>query len=480
MGSHFLHSSGDTDIPVATRRCGPRSGRLSRILLPVLPLLCLAATVAGTPAQAAPASSAVSADSSSSQEGPARALARTAHPLGSTVPGGSDADLRAFDTMIRGADVVGVGEATHGSSEFYTVKHRLFRHLVERQGFRSFVLEIQWSAGVRLDEWVRHGGGDLDTIMDEEFQAGGSLWNTTETRDLFRWIRAWNLRHPQSPVRVAGDGPEFAGPALFDTVTSYVARTRPDLLPEVRRLYRESRPTASMEETFNARLALPLADRTRMREDTRRVLSLLEHRPAGIPAKEHDLMLQHARAIAQNATLFGFDIANDAAAALTYRDQVMADNTAWWQRHTGTKVFLSAHNSHVAGESAAPESQPKTQGQFLRERLGTRYVNAGFTFGRGSFNAIDPTASGSTWRRVDVGPTREGSGENTLEKVSRRDWYLDTRTAAPGTARNWLTTAHPIRNIGASWPVDAYENTRLRSTYDIVIHLHNISASHRR
>ncbi|MFE2865268.1 erythromycin esterase family protein [Embleya sp. NPDC059259] len=468
----------DADDPAVEPRHGPRARPISG-LRPVGPLLCMAAAAAGGPAHSA-ASAATPTDTAASRGDPACALARFAYPLGSTVPGGSTADLEPFDTMIRGADVVGVGEATHGSSEFCTIKHRLFRHLVEHRGFRGFVFAVHWGAGVRLDAWARHGTGHLRTIMDEEFQAGSSQWNTVETRDLFRWMRTWNVRHPDDPVRVAGAGADYADPALFDTVTAYVARTRPHLLPEVQRLYRESRPAARMDETIRARLARPLADRARLRADTRRVLSLLEPCPPGTAAAEHELMLRHAAVIARNATLFAFDTTDEVEAATRYREWVMADNTLWWQRHTGTKIFLSAHNGHVAARPRVPAGGPETQGRLLREQLGARYVNAGFTFGQGSFNAVDANAPGTPWRRFDIGPAIAYAGEDVLARVSRRDWYLDTRAVPAGPAHAWLAAAHPTRNLGASWPADEYENTRLHPTYDILVHVHHISAARHR
>ncbi|MGW1996805.1 erythromycin esterase family protein [Embleya sp. NPDC001921] len=378
MKSDDVYPSWEIEAPAIEPRRGP-GATVALGLVPARSPARGAATVAGAPGRVA-AGSASPTDSAAARGDPAWALAHSAHALGSTLPGGSEADLRAFDTMVGGADVVGVGEATYGSSEFCTVKHRLFRHLVERRGFRSLVLTVHRDAGVRLDAWVLHGTGHLRTIMDEEFRAGDSPWNTTETRDLFRWMRVWNVRRPDSPVRVAGNGVHCA-----------------------------------------------------------------------------------------------FDAADEAARR--HRDRVAADNTLWWQRHTGTRVFFSAHNAQIATEGRAGAG---TQGSVLRERLGARYVSAGFTFGQGSFNAIDKNAPGAPWRRFAIGPPAARTGEDVLERVSRRDWYLDTRAATPGVARDWIAAAHPTRSLGVAWPCDEYENTRLRASYDILIHLHQIGATHRR
>ncbi|WP_237535921.1 erythromycin esterase family protein [Streptomyces sp. SID3343] len=427
--------------------------------------LCLGATVGAAPAQAG------------NSTDPVRALSRAAQTLGSTQPGGSDNDLRAFDRMIGNASVVGVGEATHGSNEFRAFKDRLFRHLVERQGFTTFAFETSWSTGLRLNDWVQTGRGDLSKIMDEEFQHANVIWNTEETKTQFRWMREWNRTHPNRPVQVVGDDVGYAGPELFDTVTAYVARWYPDLLPEVQRLYRESRPTGTAGEAMGSWEKIPLADRERMRGDVQRVLRLLEQRPAGADPRQHALILQHARSIAQVGTLWGFDFTKDVPAMMRYRDQQMAANTLWWHDRTGSRILLSAHNGHVAEITSSPESYPKLQGEFLADRLGKRYVSVGFTFGQGDFNAWEAGDPAKALRSVTLGPGTSAGNEHTLEQVSGRDYYLDTRDA-PAAARTWLNNARPTRSLGAEWPIPEYETVNLKKSYDVLVHLHRVTATH--
>jgi len=75
------------------------------------------------------------------------ALERGAHPLRTVEPGGDTGDLRALDPMIGDARVVGLGEATHSSHDFFALKDRVFRHLVEEKGFRTFALEAPGAPG---------------------------------------------------------------------------------------------------------------------------------------------------------------------------------------------------------------------------------------------------------------------------------------------------------------------------------------------
>ncbi|MFJ5831279.1 erythromycin esterase family protein [Streptomyces sp. NPDC093089] len=438
-----------------------RSRRLP--LVGVLVAACLAALAPAAGAAGAPAGA----------PDPARELARSAHAL---------TDLRPLDRMVGSAKVVGIGEATHSSAEFFTAKHRIFEHLVESRGFTTFALEANWSTGLRVDEWVRTGRGDIRAIMRDEFQESYRLWNTEEYLDLFRWMRRHNVAHPHHQVRFMGNDLGYAGPNLFDAVTSYVARAHPALLPRFRELYRASRPTGGVETWMKGYMERPRPERQRMAADVNRALALLEgQRPGkGAGAREaHAWAVQHARAVAQVGTEYAHDLTTEAgvAAAMLYRDRVMAENTVWWQRRTGGRIVLSAHNGHVGYETTRPAQYPRLQGAFLRDALGRDYVSVGASFGQGSFNAHDTGTPGEPLRVFTVAPLGPDSGSHTLDRVSPDAFYLDLRRTTPA-ARDWLGAPRPARSIGTAypWPGDTLP-VRLSASYDLLIHFPRISAA---
>ncbi|MYS07948.1 erythromycin esterase family protein [Streptomyces sp. SID6041] len=405
---------------------------------------------------------------------PARELARTAQPL---------TDLRPLDRMIGSAKVVGIGEATHSSTEFFTTKHRVFEHLVESRGFTTFALEANWSTGLLVDEWVRTGRGDIRAIMRDEFQESYRLWNTEEYLDLFRWMRRHNQRHPDHQVRFMGNDLGYAGANVFDEVTAYVARVRPALLPRVRELYRDSRPTGGVESWMKGYMARPRAERQRMAADVNTALALLERQPPAARdprAREAaEWAVQHARAIAQVGTEYAHDLETPAgvAAAMLYRDRTMADNTVWWQRHTGDRIVLSAHNGHVGYETPKADQYPRIQGAFLRDALGRDYVSVGTSFGQGSFHAHDTEAPGEPLRVVTLGTLGPDSNADVLDRVSPAPFYLDMRRSTPA-ARDWLAVPRPTRGIGTAYPwPDAVYPARLSTGYDLLIHFPRITAA---
>ncbi|KWT63262.1 erythromycin esterase [Streptomyces albus subsp. albus] len=408
---------------------------------------------------------------------PEAALGRVAHPLRTTEPRGGLADLRPFGRMVGDARVVGLGEATHSSHEFFTLRHRVLRYLVEDKGFRAFALEAPWSTGLRLDAYLTSGKGDLKQIMDEEFQGTYRWWNNAEYRALLQWIRAYNVKHPKDPVRFVGDDGGFAGAELYDKVSAYAAASRPELAPRLTELYRGLRPATDAETYVNDYLAKPLAERKELAERTGRAVDLLKKRPGtGADADAHAWALQHATAIHQMTTLYAFDWDDPQGIrdGMLHRDRIMAENVAWWQRRTGDKILLAAHNGHLALKTYAPGTYPKAQGEFLREQLGGGYLSVGLTFDHGSFNAFGQDGA---VHRFTVGPAAPGTAEHTLDRVRHRDYVVDLRNA-PAAARTWLATPHTVKNIGATYPgiADAPQ-IRLTDSHDVVIHLHRVQAA---
>ncbi|MGW0906392.1 erythromycin esterase family protein [Streptomyces sp. NPDC002853] len=403
---------------------------------------------------------------------PVPAIERAAHPLRSTDPGGSTKDLRPMGRMVGDASVVGLGEATHGSHEFFTMKDRVFRYLVEEKGFTTFSQEVSWTTGLRFDAYVRGGQGDVRALVHKELVK--TPWDTEEYVELLTWMRTYNDKHPHRQVRFMGNDLNYpeTGTELFDGVEDYVRAHEPALLPRITELYAPIRRLAD-GDTYMGR---PLKEREELAGKARDAHDLLKKLRPAAKDRAFTLALHHARSVSQTATIYAFplDTPEGIKDGMLYRDRLMAQNTAWWQRQTGDKVLLSAHNAHVGYESYDPR-YPKMQGAFLRDRLGKRYVSIGFTFDRGSLMA--QSAESEVWKPRSVGAATRGMNEHTLDKVRHDDYFLDLRTA-PATARKWLGKSRLTKSIGTAYP-DGPHKIRLASSHDILIHLHRVTAAHR-
>ncbi|MDH6708490.1 erythromycin esterase [Kitasatospora sp. MAA19] len=429
----------------------------------------IAATAAAvTTALLAPAASAAPA-ADNRQNTVVRALERAAHPLRSTEPGGRTDDLRALGAMIGDAKVVGLGEATHGSHEFFAMKERVFRYLVQEKGFTTFALEMSWSAGLRIDAYLQGGEGDPRRIVEETM--AHSPWERQEFVSLIGWMREYNRHHPEHPVHFMGDdvGAPGLGDEVFARVVSYVRKADPRALPRLDALYEGLRP---LDDTI-AYLGKPVAERRQNATRAQQALDLVTA-ARGDGGEEYEWAVQHARVIAQTFAFATFDL-DDAAsvnAAELLRDQAMADNTAWWQRRTGHRILLSAHNGHVGYLASDPEMYARTQGAVLRDAFGRDYLSIGFTFDRGSFLTM-AASLGDAWDKVTVPPATPDMSEYTLDRVRHQDYYADLRTAPPA-ARAWLDGVRPLYEAGSVFTKDPLPTLALGKAYDVLVHLHQV------
>ncbi|NEC32500.1 erythromycin esterase family protein [Streptomyces rubrogriseus] len=433
--------------------------------------LTAAALTAGTllPVGTASASTASAGAAAGKPDPVVDALQRRAVPLG---------DLDGVVRMLGDARVVALGEASHSGHEFFALKARLFKRLAATRGFTTFVLEASWSTGLRLDTYVTRGLGDPEQIMREEFQGQYVFWNTDEYLDLIRWMRHYNVSHPGRPsLRFVGNDLGYPGPEAFDQVTSYVTAHRPGVAGRIAALYGGLRPArnASAGTWMGQQLGKDPASRRAEADRAERALTVLRAsgRPRGSAGRAYDWAVQNATAVAQSFTGYAFPD-EQFPERMRYRDQVMADNTAWWLAHTNGRILLASNNGHVAYTSDNPQEFPEPVGAFLRRKLGGKYVSVGLTFNEGSLNAL-PDFTAQQPQKYAVDPAPAGHNEHTLDQVRHRDFALDLRTAPPA-ARAWLDTARPTRSYGLYWS-DQDPETALGRSYDIVIHLHRVEAA---
>lgn len=111
-------------------------------------------------------------------------------PLKTVEAGNGFDDLARLKAMVGEAQIVALGEGTHGTREYFRAKHRLVEFLVEEMGFSVFSIEANMPESYALNDYVMGGEGNVERLI------GGMYfwtWNTEEVRDLVEWMRAWNL-----------------------------------------------------------------------------------------------------------------------------------------------------------------------------------------------------------------------------------------------------------------------------------------------
>jgi erythromycin esterase len=150
-----------------------------------------------------------------------------AKPLKTTNPTAPLNDLKQLKNMVGSASIVGLGEATHGAHEVFTMKHRIVNYLVSEKGFINLVLEEGWDRALELDRYVLTGKGNPSQHLSPAFK-------TKEMLYLLSWIQQYNAnpKH-KSKVRVIGMDIQSVNENVYNNIIEYIKRNNSDIVPRV-------------------------------------------------------------------------------------------------------------------------------------------------------------------------------------------------------------------------------------------------------
>lgn len=357
-----------------------------------------------------------------------------------------DADLALFDKIVGNARVVGLGESTHGTSEFFQLKHRLISHLVVEHGVRLFALEANQRTVQRLDQFVRGGAGTTADALRSVF----AVWNTEEMGALVTWLRDFNAAHVADPVRIVGyDMQDHRTP--IDSLLSFLQTRDSTLRTQIDARTREYRAHTSF--------ATPqVVDSTRsrwLRDAEWLVSSVTSAKSSWLNAartREDSIRVQWAE---HDADLYRQAARLNATLASPDRDSLMAANLAWTLRveYPQARAVVWAHDVHVSrgGDKKRSFNGGAQMGAVLAKHYGVDYRAFSLLTRDGAYRA---TKGLSDYRMINAAatPAPRGSVESMLSALPRPKSspgvIVDLRVRERDTAAAWLWLARPIRHIG--------------------------------
>jgi erythromycin esterase-like protein len=360
-----------------------------------------------------------------------------------------DADLESFARIVGDARIVALGESTHGTGEFFRVKHRLLEHLVREHGFTLFAIEANQLATERINAYVRGAPDTAEAAMRGMFQ----VWNTEEMRALVEWMRAHNAAHPARKVEFVGF--DMQDPSLpADSLRAFAARRDPALAAALDSLhgpYREAWRRGAYPQAPDSVLA-------RWRAGAGAAWRLAEARREewlrGAATAEDSAAVEYA---VQNARVV-HQAAVYTAGNQPDRDSAMAANLAWHlaRRPPGTRAVVWAHDSHISrGAAPRPEDNyfASSMGAYLDRLFGSQVRRFGIMTYDGRY-----TAARSMWGgprgmiAAEAFPAPAGSIEEALHRVARSlgaaQLLADLRAAPADPGGRWLLEGRPYRFVG--------------------------------
>src|SRR5262245_5295397 len=402
-------------------------------------------------------------------------LATNAIRLETVEAGHGFSDLQPLKQIIGNARIVSLGEATHGTREFFQMKHRMLEFLVTEMGFNLFGIEATMPESFDINEYVLTGKGDPAKAL-----AGIYFWtwDTQEVLDMIKWMRAYNA-DPKHRIKVKFYGVDIQSPSRAAKVMlSYLRKVDPQQAPIAEKALNVLANPYTAAQFF----VMSKEIKTAAAEATKAALASFDaHKAEYIrrsSAGEWELARQHAQVLAQGIEVYSGDL----AAGSAVRDRAMAENVRWILNHEGTdaKIVLWAHNYHV---SAANPEKPVAMGEHLRATFGQQMVVFGFAFNQGGFQAIEmPFPSARGLRSFVVGPAGEESFDAMLASAGLRIAAIDLRkTANAGEVGTWLGDPRATRSFGAAYNEQSgtgfFSNEVMRKLYDALFFVETTTAA---
>jgi erythromycin esterase-like protein len=396
---------------------------------------------------------------------------------------GSACDYDALIERLGRARVVLIGEASHGTHDFYAQRAAITRRLITEKGFNAVACEADWPDAYRVNRYVR--GESYDTSADralagfKRFPAW--MWRNEVVLDFVTWLAAHNESTPESPVG-------FYGLDLYSLFTSmaavldYLERVDPPAAKRARDLYScfEDYAEDSQAYGYAASFGMDKAcedEVVRLLMDLRRKACDYTGRD-GLVASEEFFQAEMNARLVKNAEEYYRTMFSGRVSSWNLRDKHMGETLDALLAHLdarepGAKVVVWAHNSHL-GDARATEMGRRGElnlGQLAREKYGRRCVNVGFSTCTGTVTAATEWDDPAQVKRVR--PGLPGSWEDMFHSldIPRFQLTLD-EPGLPGDFRD----VRLQRAIGVIYRPETerqshYFGAHLMRQFDVMIHL---------
>ena len=409
-------------------------------------------------------------------------ISKNAAPLKNVEVSEETKDLRNLKKALAGVRVVGLGEATHGSREFFLVKHRLLAFLVKEMDFTHFAIEGSQSGARAINDYVLHGKGSGAVAL-----AGMNFWqwNTEEVAALIEWMRNYN-QTVADEKKVQFIGFDFQGnaPAVKEML-HFLQKVAPERVAGAETILQPlvlpvdpAKPTYIQYYTFSkTRKDSVIQQVAQLQDFVKTNQRSFEEKTSSsdVALALQNMLLLHQFVITYNTP--GYDI-KDPESGLAMRDRYMAKNLGKvLSTRSENKVIVWSHNEHVKRDAY-------NMGYYLSEQLGEAYYAIGMGFDEGSFQAIEITSKGAGPVKVmTVGPAFQNSVDWFIKRAGKGSAFLDFRKAPrSGPVWEWLATAFDMRSIGNGFaPQNPSGYFRppvvLQDSYDGLIYIEKVTSA---
>jgi erythromycin esterase len=300
-------------------------------------------------------------------------------------------DSLQFDFLnekLKNIEVIGLGEATHGTKEFFELKSKLFKYLVEKHDVKLFGIEANFAACYDINKYVLTGEGKAKEALSKN---GYWVWQSQEVLDLIEWMKDYNIG------KTSNQKVQFYGYDMQDATScvvwldNYLSKNSPrfnkNLLPEKI----EENKTALKELDDNGLDEMQKTNLNKLKKLEEFVLSQRTELFKK-DSTDYKFVKQTIAVLRQKLNYFR---EQDFNTAYSYRDSSMTQNIKWIRESNNNgKIMLWAHNGHIGkGTFSDDFKSGNWMGTHLNNLYGAKYYNIGFSFSEGGFVSQSPSST---------------------------------------------------------------------------------------
>jgi erythromycin esterase-like protein len=376
--------------------------------------------------------------------------------------------------LVGDARLVLLGEAPHGTHEFYAVRAQVTRRLIAERGFRGVAVEADWPAAARVNRFVRQASDDRNAehALSDFVRFPRWMWRNAVMVELAGWLR----EH--------GAGAGFYGLDLYSlresmtAVVEYLDAVDPEAAARARGRY-------GCFDHFDEQAygyATATGEKESCEDDVVAQLDELRERAAELAARDGRLPRDAHFAAEQNAKLaaaaerYYRAMYRGRASSWNLRDTHMADTLDALHEHLdGAGIVVWAHNSHLGDARATSMGRDRSElnlGQLAREHHGDDVCIVGFTTHSGTVTAARDW--GAPAERRIVRPSLEGSLERLLHEAGIDRGVLELRDGLLGDELLQRMIGVIYRPESERW--SHYLQARAAEQFDLLVHIDQTSA----
>jgi erythromycin esterase-like protein/predicted phosphoribosyltransferase len=409
-----------------------------------------------------------------------KALRETAYPLA-----GSARDYDPLIGRIGEARFALLGEASHGTHEFYCERAEITKRLITEKKFAAVAVEADWPDAYRLNRYVRGASDDVDAVEAlADFRRFPTwMWRNAVVVEFIEWLRSYNDALPPGAEKVGFYGLDlYSLHASMKAVLRYLEKVDPEAAKQARERYSCFDHVGEDTQAYGLLTRLNLSKSceeevvSQLVELQRRASDYV--RSGGRLAEDEQFYAEQNARLVKNAEAYYRSVFLEEISSWNLRDRHMAETLDALVAHLGrkgrrAKLAVWEHNSHL-GDARATEMGQRGElnvGQLVREKYGNEAVLVGFTTHHGTVTGASDW--GKSAERKRVRPALTGSYE-ALFHAAGRDRFLLILNDSDAMARQ-LGAPRLERAIGVIYRPETerqshYFRARRAEQFDAVLH----------